>query len=88
MQPYLLCFDRAENLRHNMSVIFHFCTRMTRKIDKNLVLRMSENVLYSPPYFDAVMHKCCIGTSEVSRLMCSKRLMGDECFNNFEDKNI
>ena len=48
---------------------------------------MSLNVLYSPPYFVAVMHKCCIGTSEVSRLMCSKRLMGDECFNNFEDKN-
>ena len=49
---------------------------------------MSSNVLYSPPYFGAVMHKCCIGTSEVSRLMCSKRLMGDECYNNFEDKNI
>ena len=27
----LACFDRGDNL----SVIFHFCTRMTRKIDKN-----------------------------------------------------
>ena len=32
------------------------------------------------------MHKCCIGTSEVSRLMRSKWLMGDECLNSFEDK--
>ena len=47
---------------------------------------MSLNVLYSPPYFSAVMHKCCIGTSEVSRLMCSTRLIGDGCFNNFVDK--
>ena len=31
----LTCFDRADSLRHNLSVIFHFCTRMTRKIDKN-----------------------------------------------------
>ena len=30
----LTCFDRAESLHHNMSVIFHFCSRMTRKIDK------------------------------------------------------
>ena len=30
----LTCFDRAESLHHNMSVIFHFCTRMTRIIDK------------------------------------------------------
>ena len=34
------------------------------------------------------MCKYRIGTSEVSRLMCTKRLMGDGCFNNFEDKNI
>ena len=27
----LTCFDRAESLHHNLSVIFHFCTRMTRK---------------------------------------------------------
>ena len=31
----LTCFDRAKSLNHNLSVIFHFCTRMTRKIDKN-----------------------------------------------------
>ena len=31
----LACFDRAENLHHNLSVIFHFCTRLMRKIDKN-----------------------------------------------------
>ena len=31
----LTCFDRAESLHHNLSVIFHYCTRMTRKIDKN-----------------------------------------------------
>ena len=31
----LTCFDRAESLHHNPSVIFHFCTRITRKIDKN-----------------------------------------------------
>ena len=24
----------------------------------------------------------------LERLMCSKRLMGDECFNNFEDKTF
>ena len=30
----LACFDRADSLHHNLSVIFHFCTRMTRKIDK------------------------------------------------------
>ena len=29
------CFDRADCLLHNLSVIFHFCTRMSRKIDKN-----------------------------------------------------
>ena len=34
------CFDRADCLHHNLSVIFHFCTSMTRKIDKNWVLRM------------------------------------------------
>ena len=27
----LACFDRADSLRHNLSVIFHFCTRMTKK---------------------------------------------------------
>ena len=27
----LTCFDRAESLHHNLSVIFHFYTRMTRK---------------------------------------------------------
>ena len=37
----LACFDRSDSLHHNLSVIFHFCTCMTRKIDKNLVLRMS-----------------------------------------------
>ena len=31
----LACFDRADSLHHNLSIIFHFCTRMTRKIDKN-----------------------------------------------------
>ena len=31
----LTCFDGAESLHHNLSVIFHFFTRMTRKIDKN-----------------------------------------------------
>ena len=31
----LTCFDRAESLQHNLSDILHFCTRMTRKIDKN-----------------------------------------------------
>ena len=36
----LACFDTAESLHHNLLVIFHFCTRMTRKIDKNGVLRM------------------------------------------------
>ena len=49
---------------------------------------MSLDVLYSPPYFGEVMHKCCIGTLEVSELMCSIGLMGDGCFNNIVDKNI
>ena len=31
----LAYFDRADSLHHNLSVIFHFCTPMTRKIDKN-----------------------------------------------------
>ena len=31
----LACFHRADSLHHNLSFIFHFCTRMTRKIDKN-----------------------------------------------------
>ena len=31
----LACFDRADSLYHNLSVIFHFCARMTRKIDKS-----------------------------------------------------
>ena len=31
----LVCFDRADSFYHNLSVIFHFCTSMTRKIDKN-----------------------------------------------------
>ena len=34
-------FDEANILHHNLSVIFHFCTHMTRKIDKNCVLRIS-----------------------------------------------
>ena len=46
------------------------------------------NVLYSPPYFSLVMHKCCIGTLEVSRLMCSTRLRGVRCFNNIVYKSI
>ena len=31
----LACFDRADTLHQNLWVIFHFCTRMKRKIDKN-----------------------------------------------------
>ena len=31
----LACFDRADTLHHNLSVIIHFSTCMTRKIDKN-----------------------------------------------------
>ena len=31
----LACYDRADSLLHNLSVIFHFCTRMSRKINKN-----------------------------------------------------
>ena len=31
----LTCFNRAESLHHNLSVIFHFCTCM-RKIDEIL----------------------------------------------------
>ena len=31
----LTCFHRAESLDHNLSVIFHFCIRMARKINKN-----------------------------------------------------
>ena len=31
----LACFDGADSLHNNLSVNFHFCTRMTRKIDKN-----------------------------------------------------
>ena len=58
---------------------------MTRKIDKT---EYAINVFYSPPYFGAVMYKCCMGTSEVSRLMCSTQLMDDGCFNNIVDKNI
>ena len=27
----LACFDRADSLHHNLSVIFYFCTHMTRK---------------------------------------------------------
>ena len=27
----LACFENADSLHHNLSVIFHFCTRMTRK---------------------------------------------------------
>ena len=30
----LAYFDRADSLHHNLSVIFHFFTRMTRKINK------------------------------------------------------
>ena len=29
-----VCFDRADSLHYNLWVIVHFCTRMTRKIDK------------------------------------------------------
>ena len=32
----LACFDRAESLHHNPPAIFHFCTRMARKIEKKL----------------------------------------------------
>ena len=35
-----------------------------------------------------VIQKCCIGTSEVSKLMCSTRFMGDGCFNNTVDKTF
>ena len=31
----LASFDRPQSLHNNLSVIFYFCTRMTRKIDKN-----------------------------------------------------
>ena len=32
----LTCFHRAESLHHDLLVIFHFFTRITRKIDKIL----------------------------------------------------
>ena len=32
----LACFDTANSLHHNLSVIFHFCTRMTRKNQQKL----------------------------------------------------
>ena len=35
LSQVLACFDRADSLNHNLTVIFHFCTRMTRTIDKN-----------------------------------------------------
>ena len=35
LSQVLACFNGADSLHHNLSVIFHFCTRMTRKIDKN-----------------------------------------------------
>ena len=31
----LACFDSAKSLHNNLSVILHFYTRITRKIDKN-----------------------------------------------------
>ena len=31
----LACYDRVDSLHHNLLVFFHFCTRMTRKIDEN-----------------------------------------------------
>ena len=31
LSKHFTCFDRAESIHHNMSAIFHFCTRMTRK---------------------------------------------------------
>ena len=67
----LPCFDRAESLHNNLSVIFHFCTRMTRKIDKTEYYVCHKMSCIVHPYFGAVMQKCCIGTSEVTRLMCS-----------------
>ena len=30
----LAYFDRTDSLNHNLSAIFHFCTRMTRKSTK------------------------------------------------------
>ena len=31
----LTCSGTAESLHHNLAVIFHFCTRTTRNVDKN-----------------------------------------------------
>ena len=52
---------------------------------KYCVLHVSQNVLYSPPYLDAVMQKHCIRKSKVSSQMYSTHLMGDACFNNIVD---
>ena len=79
----LTCFDRAERLHHNMSVIFPFALVWREKSTKTQFYVCHIMSLYSPPYFGAVMYKCRTETSEVSRLICSKRLMGDKCFNNF-----
>ena len=48
---------------------------------------MPLNVLYSPPYLDTVMQKCCIRKSKVSSKIYSTHLMGDAGFNNILDKN-
>ena len=44
--------------------------------------------MYSPPYMDVVMQKCCTRKSKVSSQICSTRRMGDTCLNNIIDKTV
>ena len=44
--------------------------------------------MYSPPYMDVVMQKCCTRKSKVSSQICSTRRMGDTCLNNIIDKTF
>ena len=55
---------------------------------KYCLLHLSINVLYSPPYLNAVMQNNCIRKSKVSSQMYSTRHIGDACSNNIDDKNI
>ena len=70
-----------------MSVFFIFPPVGRLFAAKYCVLHMSQNVLYSSPYLDAVMQKHCIRQSKVSSQMYGTHLMDDACFNHIVEKN-
>ena len=75
----MTCFDRVQSLHLEMAVIFCFCNRRTRVIDKILC---TTHVIKC--HVKSTIHGC----GDVECRMCITRLVGDECFFKIVDKIV